>query len=82
MEVNDYIVVGSGCCGALAAKTIVDKGLQLLMLDAGKIETEKQKSFHKSFIDFRLTETNQQEELLGENFIDQNGEIKIISINP
>lgn len=68
MEVNDYIIIGSGCCGAIAAKTLVDKGLQVLMLDAGKNETERQKIIQKNFIHFRLSEENQQKELLGENF--------------
>ncbi len=35
MVYADYIVVGSGCTGAMAAQTLVEKGVQVLMLDGG-----------------------------------------------
>ncbi|MDB5184912.1 MAG: hypothetical protein JWN38_720 [Candidatus Saccharibacteria bacterium] len=39
MTIYDYLIVGSGCSGAMAAQTLVDKGLHVTMLDVG-IERE------------------------------------------
>ncbi len=35
IKTHQYIVIGSGPSGAIAAKTLVDKGAQVLMLDVG-----------------------------------------------
>lgn len=68
MELNDYIVVGSGCCGAIAAKTLTDKGLKVLMLDAGILPSQKLESKFENFSDIRQNEENQTVYFLGNHF--------------
>lgn len=68
-EVHPYIVVGSGCTGAMAAQTLVEAGVKVLMLDAGNIdETYKRLIPEKNFTSIRQTEEDQNEYLLGKNF--------------
>jgi hypothetical protein len=66
MDIADYIVVGSGCCGAIAAKTLIDKGVNVTLLDVGSEGTENFSS-EKSFQNFREHDINQSEILLGKN---------------
>ncbi len=64
-----YIVVGSGCTGAMAAQTLVEAGVQVLMLDAGNTDETYEKLIpEKDFTDIRQTDENQHEYLLGKNF--------------
>jgi len=64
-----YIVVGSGCTGAMAAQTLVEAGVQVLMLDAGNTDEIYEKLIpEKDFTDIRQTEENQYEYLLGKKF--------------
>ncbi len=42
-EIHEYIVVGSGPSGAMAAKTLVDAGKSVKLLDVG----EKYEKYHK-----------------------------------
>ena len=67
MEVSEYIVVGSGCCGAIAAKTLVDKGINVTLLDTGVVQ-EEQLTTSQSFIDIRKNDNHQIDFLLGKNF--------------
>lgn len=67
MEINNYIIIGSGCSGAMAAKTIIDAGLQVLILDVGFTSNKAQKPA-QSFIDFRNSSENQEETILGSEF--------------
>lgn len=66
-EIEDYIVVGSGFCGVIAAKTLIDKGVKVMMLDAGIAEPNTQ-PIESNFIDFRLTAPEQTTTFLGNNF--------------
>jgi hypothetical protein len=68
MEISDYIVVGSGCCGAIAAKTLIDKGIKLTLLDTGIIQDSTTTATSNSFIDIRKNDANQIDFLLGKNF--------------
>ncbi len=68
MEINQYIVVGSSFCGVMTAKTLIDAGAKVMMLDVGitaKVEANLQK---KSFIEIRKNDTDQSDFLLGKNF--------------
>lgn len=65
---TDYIVVGSGLTGAMAAQTLVEKGAQVLMLDVA-YRNEKEVGFPlKNFLDIRTQNTDQRQLMLGENF--------------
>lgn len=64
-----YIVVGSGCTGAMAAQTLVDAGADVLMLDAGNTDTTYKGTIpNKNFVDIRQTEESQNEYLIGKEF--------------
>lgn len=64
-----YIVVGSGCTGAMAAQTLVEAGVDVLMLDAGNTDdTYKDIIPDKNFIDIRQTEDRQNEYFIGKEF--------------
>jgi hypothetical protein len=67
MEISEYIVIGSGCCGAIAAKTLIDKGIKVTLLDTGVVQ-EEQLNTSQSFIDIRKNDVNQIDFLLGKNF--------------
>jgi hypothetical protein len=69
MPTHDYIIVGSGCTGAMAAQTLVDAGVKVLMLDVS-LEDKKYKHIfpEKNFIDIREQEKEQSRYLLGEEF--------------
>ncbi len=68
-EVHSYIVVGSGCTGAMAAQTLVEAGVKVLMLDAGNTnETYEKLIPEKDFTAIRQTEENQSDYLLGKKF--------------
>lgn len=65
----DFIVVGSGATGSMAAKTLVDGGARVLMLDGGIAdERAEQLVPSKSFVTIRRTETDQSRYFLGEAF--------------
>ncbi|HTB07425.1 MAG TPA: FAD-dependent monooxygenase [Bacteroidia bacterium] len=67
--IHDYIVVGSGCTGAMAAQTLVEKGVTVLMLDAGETDTRYSTiTPKKGFTDIRKTDNEQYKYWLGENF--------------
>ena len=68
-EVHPYIVVGSGCTGAMAAQTLVEAGVKVLMLDAGITDDTYTKLIpEKDFTAFRQTDENQSHYLLGKKF--------------
>jgi hypothetical protein len=67
VEVSDYLVIGSGCCGAIVAKTLIDKGIKVTLLDAG-IRSESKKIITETFIKAREEKEIQAETLLGSNF--------------
>ncbi len=65
----DYIVVGSGATGAIAAHSLVEAGVNIAILDVG-VEDEQYKEIipNKDFISIRKEEDNQQNYFLGKNF--------------
>ncbi len=64
-----YIVVGSGCTGAQAAQTLVEAGVDVLMLDAGNADnTYKSLIPDKNFVDIRAKDESQTDYLLGKEF--------------
>jgi hypothetical protein len=66
---HDYIVVGSGCTGAMAAQTLIEKGVKVLMLDAGESDTNSSAIVpKKSFTEIRKTDDEQYKYWLGKNF--------------
>ncbi|WP_103071109.1 hypothetical protein [Aquimarina sediminis] len=65
----DYIVVGSGATGAIAAKTLVDKGMQVGLLDIGEEDGEyKQVIPDSDFRTIRKNDKNQHSYFLGNKF--------------
>ena len=68
-EIHDHIIVGSGCTGAMAAQTLVEKGVKVTMLDVG-FETPQYDSIipDKDYTSIRQNEKEQYKYLLGKNF--------------
>jgi hypothetical protein len=65
----DYIVVGSGSTGAMAAQTLVEAGVQVAVLDVGeKDEVYAPIMPNLDFNSLRRQDENQHEYLLGKNF--------------
>jgi len=66
-EILEYVVVGSGCSGAIAAQTLVEAGVDVTMIDVG-ITAEKETRMPKdaSFFDMRQHDQNQYKYLIGE----------------
>ncbi len=68
-EVHDFIVVGSGCTGAMAAQTLIESGAKVAMLDVGNEDTEYSSQIpDKDYNSIRIEEKNQYKYLIGENF--------------
>ncbi len=66
MKILDYIVVGSGPAGAIAAKTLVDAGKDVTMINVGFTpDKEKQTPKDKSFKNLRLHDDNQYRYITG-----------------
>ncbi|HTL81174.1 MAG TPA: GMC oxidoreductase [Bacteroidia bacterium] len=69
MEIHDIIIVGSGCTGAMAAQTLVEKGERVLMIDGGITEDHYQElQPKKNFSDIRKEDQQQSEYFLGDHF--------------
>lgn len=66
MKTYDYLVVGSGCSGAMAAQTLVEAGVQVAMLDVGEVNQTFAKLLpDKDFLTIRRTEPEQYRYFLG-----------------
>src|ERR1017187_6991657 len=68
MDIADYIVVGSGCTGAMAAQTLVEAGVAVTMIDVGvgtKVPSSTMPDM--DFITIRKSEPDQYRYFLGEN---------------
>jgi hypothetical protein len=65
----DYIVVGSGATGAIAAYSLAESGVNVAVLDVG-VEDEAYKNSipDKDFISIRKEESQQHNYFLGKNF--------------
>ncbi len=69
MNKADYIVVGSGCTGAIAAQTLVEKGVQVMMLDGGVTAGNLPGLIpDKDYLTIKREDLNQHEYFLGRNF--------------
>ncbi len=69
MERPDYIVVGSGCSGAMAAQTLVESGRTVLMLDGGQRDDHYGPLVPATdFVTARTTDPDQHRYLLGDRF--------------
>jgi hypothetical protein len=66
MPTRDYIVVGSGCSGAIAAQTLVEAGAKVTMLDVGIEMDSSLKIPNKDFISLRKTDPQQHRYFIGE----------------
>jgi len=64
MEIIDYIIVGSGCTGAMAAETLCLSGKKVLMLDAG-IAGKVDLPGNDDFVQKRLADHHQADFFLG-----------------
>jgi hypothetical protein len=68
-DIHDFIVVGSGCTGAMAAQTIVEGGEKVCMLDVGKLDSRYSSLIpDKDFNSIRKEEKDQYKYLIGEDF--------------
>ena len=65
MEIVDYIVVGSGCTGAMSAETLAESGKRVLVLDVG-LENRKTNDADHDFITKRMNDKLQVDFFLGE----------------
>ncbi|MGA8533235.1 MAG: GMC oxidoreductase [Candidatus Tumulicola sp.] len=69
MTAFDFIVLGSGASGAMAAETLLDGGARVLMLDGGMKDDRYSKLIPaKSFVEIRRTEEDQFRYFLGDHF--------------
>jgi hypothetical protein len=63
----DYVVIGSGCAGAMAAQTLVEAKANVVMLDVGVSNPKYHKTVpDKDFLSIRRTEKDQYKYFLGE----------------
>jgi hypothetical protein len=64
MTIYDYLVVGSGCSGAMAAQTLVEAGVNVVMADVG-FEADKNEVPNKDYLTIRKTEAEQYKYMIG-----------------
>jgi hypothetical protein len=69
MTIHDFIVVGSGCTGAMAAQTLAEAGKNILILDGGISESHYRTiQPEKNFTELRRSDPDQHRYLLGDRF--------------
>jgi hypothetical protein len=67
MKVLDYVVIGSGCSGAMAAQTLVERGLSVVMIDAGIQKPSSSPNIpNEDFLTLRKTDPKQYRYLIGD----------------
>lgn len=67
MKTYDYLVVGSGCSGAMAAQTLVEAGVEIGMVDVGVLDESSSSLIpKKDFLSIRKTEKDQYKYFIGE----------------
>ena len=76
MEIADYIIIGSGCTGAIAAETLCYSGKKVLMIDTG-IEDKNESRNNGDFITKRLNDGAQSDYFLGKKY-----EVLSENVNP
>src|SRR3989344_2826281 len=65
---HDFIVIGSGPSGAMAAQTLVEAGADVGMIDVGYTDESYVDAIpEKDFVSIRQQDTNQHECFLGKN---------------
>jgi hypothetical protein len=65
-DILDYVVVGSGCSGAIAAQTLIEGGANVLMIDVGVQDDSLRKLIPgKDYLTIRKTDKNQSKYLIG-----------------
>lgn len=63
----DYIIVGSGCAGSMAAQTLLEAGKKVVMLDVGEANPRYSNTVPgKDFLSLRTTDHNQYKYFIGE----------------
>ncbi len=67
MKILDYIVVGSGCSGAIAAETLVEAGVDVTMIDAGINNSTTKLPPGKTFLNLREHDKEQYKYFIGEH---------------
>jgi hypothetical protein len=66
MKAFEYLVIGSGCSGAMAAQTLVEAGLNVTMLDAGFTKDPDSSAIpDQDFLSLRQSDTTQHTYLIG-----------------
>ena len=69
MNFPEYIIVGSGCTGAMAAQTLVEAGKEVLLIDGGITDDHYQKlQPGADFLKLRKTDPQQHRYFLGDKF--------------
>jgi hypothetical protein len=68
-EIADFIVVGSGSSGAMAAQTLIEGGASVTMVDVGRRDTKYASIIPETdFSTIRRTDEDQHRYLLGDTF--------------
>src|SRR5262245_58607557 len=67
-EVADVIIVGSGPTGAQAAHVLIEKGLKVVLIDAGMEDNTPKVPEGRTFDEIRRTDEDQHRYWLGDNF--------------
>jgi hypothetical protein len=67
MKILDYVVIGSGCSGAMVAQTLVEAGLPVTMLDVGVTPEKPLAIPKKDYATIRRTEEDQYRYFIGED---------------
>lgn len=68
MKILDYVVIGSGCSGAISAQTLVEAGVDVTMIDTGILNTENNKlPANKNFLRLRKNDRNQYRYFIGDH---------------
>jgi hypothetical protein len=69
MEIIDFIVVGSGCTGAMAAQTLAEAGCEVMIIDGGIRDEQYEKiQPQENFSELRKTDPEQHRYFLGDKF--------------
>ncbi|MCA6362599.1 MAG: GMC family oxidoreductase [Bacteroidetes bacterium] len=68
MNEPDVLVVGAGCTGVMAARTLAEAGLQVLLLDGGVRNNNALPQPGADFITLRQTDAQQHRYFLGDAF--------------
>lgn len=67
MEIAEFLIIGSGCTGAVAAETLSSTGKKVIMVDMGHLHRDI-KNIESDFITIRRTSETQRELFLGPGF--------------